>query len=209
MTTSKIKKNKSIKAWLHQHVNDAYVNQAQKDGYRSRAAYKLLAIAEQDNLFQGVRTVVDLGCAPGSWSQVSLAKVARVIGVDLLPIAALARLQFIQGDFTTEATLKQLLELIGSQPVDLLLSDMSPNLSGIKDVDQARSAYLTELVLDFAREHLRAEGNCLIKAFHGGEFDQLVQQARKLFTQVVIRKPLASRSGSSEIYLLCKRKKTM
>ena len=130
--TVKIKKNKSIKAWVHQHVNDIYVNQAQKVGYRSRAAYKLLEIDEQENVFHNVLTVVDLGCAPGSWSQVSLQKVGdkgRVVGVDLLDMQPLANLNFIQGDFTEQITLDKLLLSIEHRKVDLVISDMAPNLS--------------------------------------------------------------------------------
>lgn len=208
--TEKNRKNKTIRSWVHQHVNDTYVNQAQKDGYRSRAAYKLLEINEKDNLFNGVNTVVDLGCAPGSWSQVACQLVGsrgRVVGVDLLDMVPLSRHHFIQGDFTEQSTLNKLLVSIDNQSVDLVLSDMAPNLSGIKGVDQARCSYLVELVLDFAKDYLKKDGDCLIKVFQGAEFDSLVKMARELFTQVIIRKPDASRSKSSEIYLLCKSRK--
>ena len=208
----KKKKNRFVKAWIHEHINDTYVNQAQKSGYRSRAAFKLLEIDEQDKIFHNVKTVVDLGCAPGSWSQVAISKVGekgKVVGVDLLDIDPIHRLEFIQGDFTSETTLNQLLEAINHKEVDLVISDMAPNLSGIRNVDQARIAYLVELVLDFARDYLKVGGHCLIKVFHGGEFDKLVKEARELFTQVIIRKPEASKSKSSETYLLCKHKKTI
>ena len=208
--TEKVKKNKTIRAWVTQHINDHYVNQAQVDGYRSRAAYKLLEIEEHDKIFHNAQTIVDLGSAPGSWSQVAITKVGKkglVIGVDLLEMAPIPRVEFIHGDFTTAATLDKLLALINHQPVDLIISDMSPNISGVKVVDQARSAYLSELVFDFAVQYLKPNGHCLIKVFHGEEFEQLVKQARKLFTQVAVRKPLASRSKSSELYLLCKNKK--
>jgi 23S rRNA (uridine2552-2'-O)-methyltransferase len=208
--SEKVRKNKSIKAWVTQHVNDSYVNQAQKDGFRSRAAYKLIELDEQDRIFNGVNIVVDLGCAPGSWSQIALAKIPAngiVIGVDLLEIQPLSGLKFIHGDFTEQTTLDALLETINQRQVDLVISDMAPNLSGIKQVDQSREVYLVELVFDFAKDHLKVGGHCLIKVFHGYEFDNLVKQARKLFTQVVIRKPSASRSKSSETYLLCKGKK--
>lgn len=208
----KTKKNKVIKAWVHQHVNDTYVNQAQKDGYRSRAAYKLLEIDHDDNLFNKAKIVVDLGCAPGSWSQVAIGKVGvngKVIGVDLLEIDPIPRLNFIHGDFTEQETLNQLLIAIDNKEVDLVISDMAPNLSGIKNVDQARSAYLVELVLDFASNYLKVGGNCLIKVFQGSEFEELVKSARNVFTQVIIRKPEASRSKSKEVYLLCKSKKPM
>lgn len=206
----KARKNKSIKAWVHQHINDSYVNQAQKAGYRSRAAYKLLEIDAQENIFHNAATVVDLGCAPGSWSQVSLHKVGdkgRVVGVDLLEMQPLANLKFIQGDFTDQLTLDKLLESIEHRKVDLVISDMSPNLSGVKGVDQARGAHLIELVLDFAKGYLKTNGHCVMKVFHGSEFDNLVKLARTMFTQVIIRKPEASRSKSSETYLLCKFKK--
>ena len=205
----KVKKNKSIRAWVNQHVTDHYVHMAKKDGYRSRAAYKLLEIDSEVNLFKNVAVVVDLGCAPGSWSQVALSKVSQggqVIGVDLLPLEQIRGLNFIQGDFTDDAVLSQLILHIGERQVDLIISDMAPNLSGVRGVDQARGAYLIELVLDFASNYLKPGGNCLIKIFHGGEFDQLVKTARGLFAQVVVRKPEASRSGSSETYLLCKNK---
>ena len=210
--TEKVRKNKSLRAWVHQHINDTYVNQAQRAGYRSRAAYKLVEFDNSDNLFHNVKTVVDLGCAPGSWSQVSLEKVGesgRVVGVDLLEIQPLSRLKFIQGDFTEQSTLDLLLEQINHKMVDLVISDMAPNLSGVKQVDQTRGAYLVELVLEFSRDYLRPGGNCLIKVFHGYEFDNLVKMARQMFTQVVIRKPEASRSKSSETYLLCKHKKAL
>lgn len=208
----KKKKNRFVKAWIHEHINDAYVNQAQKSGFRSRAAYKLLEIDEQDNIFHNVKTIVDLGCAPGSWAQVALDKVGsngKVVGVDLLEIQPLHRLEFIQGDFTADNTLHKLLQAINYNKVDLIISDMAPNLSGIKDVDQAKIAYLVELVLDFAKDYLKPGGNCLIKVFHGGEFANLVKHARELFTQVLTRKPGASKSKSSEIYLLCKHKRTI
>lgn len=207
----KVKKNKTVKAWVRQHVNNHFVNQAQKDGYRSRAAYKLLEIDEEIQLFKNVTTVVDLGCAPGSWSQVAVNRVGNsglVVGVDLLPIHPIHGLEFILGDFTSDEVLEQLVATIGSKTVDLIISDMSPNLSGVRGVDQARGAYLIELVLDFAAKYLKPGGNCLIKVFHGGEFDHLLKVARGVFTQVVIRKPTASRSASSETYLLCKNKKT-
>lgn len=208
----KVKKNKSIKAWITQHVNDNYVKDAKRDGFRSRAAYKLLELNNQDGIFTNARNVVDLGCAPGSWSQVAVELVGehgRVIGVDLLDMLPMPRLNFIQGDFTEPETLEKLLTAINHKQVDLVISDMAPNLSGIKNVDQARGAYLVELVLDFCNGYLKTGGHCLIKVFHGYEFDMLVKLAREMFTQVLIRKPDASRSKSSENYLLCKNKKQM
>ncbi len=205
----KVKKNKVVRAWVDQHINDPYVQMSRKAGYRSRAAYKLLEIDTEIDLFKNVSVVIDLGCAPGSWSQVAINKTnskGMVIGVDILPTEPISGLSFIQGDFTEENVLKQLLNCIGSKTVDLIISDMAPNLSGVRGVDQMRSAYLIELVLDFAEKHLKSGGNCLVKIFHGSEFDALVKTARTLFQQVVIKKPQASRSGSSETYLLCKNK---
>jgi 23S rRNA (uridine2552-2'-O)-methyltransferase len=203
------KKNKLVKAWVNQHITDHYVHMAAKDNYRSRAAYKLIEIDEAVNLFKNVKVVVDLGCAPGSWSQYAVKKVGTsgvVIGIDLLEITPIHGLQFIHGDFSHDDILNALVNKLDNKPVDLIISDMAPNLSGIRGVDQARGAYLIELVLDFAREHLKIGGNCIIKVFHGGEFDMLVKAARSLFNQVVIHKPGASRSASSETYLLCKNK---
>ncbi len=201
------KKNKSDKAWLRTHVTNHYVHMAQKDGYRSRAAYKLLELDELDKLLCIGQTVIDLGCAPGSWSQVALQKVGetgKVIGVDLLVIEPLYRLEFIHGDFTDTEILNNLLIKLDGKPADLVLSDMSPNLSGVKGVDQARAAYLIELVLDFCDKYLKTGGDCLIKIFHGNEFDNMLKQARNMFERVLIRKPDSSRSRSSETYLLCK-----
>ena len=203
------KKNKLVKAWVNQHVTDHYVHMAAKDNYRSRAAYKLIEIDEAINLFKNVRVVVDLGCAPGSWSQYAVKKVGNggmVVGIDLLEMTPIYGVEFIQGDFTTEDILQKLITAINNKPVDLIISDMAPNLSGIRGVDQARGAYLIELVLDFSKEYLKIGGNCIIKVFHGGEFDSLVKLARSLYAQVVIHKPSASRSASSETYLLCKGK---
>lgn len=208
--TEKVKKNKTIKAWVHRQLNDVYVKDAKKDGFRSRAAYKLLEFDENDGIFYNVKTVVDLGCAPGSWSQMAVKKVGehgKVVGVDLLEMHPIYGVEFIQGDFTENETLDKLLQAIEHKKVDLVISDMAPNLSGIKNVDQARGAYLVELVLDFASGYLKVGGNCLIKVFHGSEFENLVKTAREMFQQVIIRKPDASRSSSSETYLLCKHKK--
>ena len=207
MTIESKKKNKSDKAWLRTHVTNHYVNMAQKDGYRSRAAYKLIELDELDGLLSAGQIVVDLGCAPGSWSQVAIQKVGdtgKVIGVDLLPIDPLHKLEFIHGDFTDNDVLNSLLSKLAKSQADLVISDMSPNLSGVKVVDQTRAAYLIELVLDFCDKHLKVGGDCLIKIFHGSEFDNMLKQARGMFERVLIRKPDSSRSRSSETYLLCK-----
>ena len=204
------KKNKLVKSWVNRHVNDHYVHMAQADGYRSRAAYKLAQIDAEVNLLHNVKTVVDLGCAPGSWSQYIVKKIGlgtTIIGVDLLPIEPIAKLHFIQGDFTEQQVLDEILLKLESHQLDLIVSDMAPNLSGIKNVDQVRSSYLVELVLDFALHHLKSGGDCLIKVFHGSEFDELVKLARTMFAQVSMRKPKSSRSSSAEAYLLCRNKK--
>lgn len=203
-------KNKSVRAWVHEHVNDYYVKSAVAHGYRSRAAYKLIEIDQKYDLFKNVNRVVDLGCAPGSWSQVIRHKIGATgitVGVDLLEIEPINGLRFIQGDFTSDEVLGELVDAIGGKMVDLVVSDMSPNLSGIKGVDQARSAYLVELVLEFAGDYLITGGKCVIKVFHGGEFDNMVVSMRAMFNQVVIFKPGASRSKSSETYLLGLNKK--
>lgn len=205
----KKKKNKVVKSWVHEHLSDIYVDMAHKTGYRSRAAYKLLELHKENNLFKQGYSVVDLGCAPGSWSQVALELVGengKVVGLDLLEIMPISNLKFIQGDFTEQSTLDELVSSINAKEVDLVISDMAPNMSGVKVVDQAKSAYLVELVLEFCKDYLRKNGNCLIKVFHGYEFESLVKKAREDFSSVVIRKPDASRGRSSEVYLLCKGK---
>jgi len=210
MDNNKPRKNKHVKAWMTQHVNDHFVHMAQTNGYRSRAAFKLLEIDQTENLFKNVKTVVDLGCAPGSWSQVAMEQVGskgRVIGVDLLEIKPLHGLHFIQGDFTTDETLNELVNMLESTYVDLVISDMAPNISGVKNVDQARISYLVELVLDFCSNHLKNGGNCLIKVFNGGEFDSVIKQAREIFGKVAVKKPASSRSNSSETFLFCSNKK--
>lgn len=192
---------------MREHVNDPYVKRAQAEGARSRAAYKLQQIDDRDRLLKPGITVVDLGAAPGGWSQIAARRVApggRVIAVDLLEMPVLAGVGFIRGDFHNEATLAELELLLGSQPVDLVLSDMSPNISGIASVDQARAAALAELALDFALKHLKPQGNILVKSFQGEDFEAFVKNLRGHFTQVAVRKPQASRSRSSEVYLLGK-----
>lgn len=198
-------KNKFVKAWINEHVNDHYVKSAAADGYRSRAAYKLLEIDKKYDLFKNVRRVVDLGCAPGSWSQVVGRKIGPgmlSVGIDLLEIEPINGLTFIHGDFTADEVLEDLVNAIGGKVVDLVLSDMAPNLSGIKVVDQARGAYLTELVIQFAKDYLITGGKCVIKVFYGAEFNNMVTTMRTIFNQVVIFKPVASRAKSSETYII-------
>ena len=205
---AKNKKNKVVKSWVHDQSNDPYVRLAKKEGYRSRAAYKLLDIHQKYNILSSGNRVIDLGCAPGSWSQVALELVGNngyVLGVDLLPIKDLLNLNFIQGDFTTDEIITQIISY-SDATWDVVLSDMSPNLTGIKMVDQARSVYLIELVLDFAKQYLKTNGFCIMKAFYGGEFAKLQLVAKSIFKNCAIYKPDSSRSKSSEVYLICQNK---
>ncbi len=192
---------------MREHVNDAYVKRAQSEGYRSRAAYKLAQIAERDKLLKHGMIVVDLGAAPGGWSQIAARQVApggRVIAVDQLEMPGLAGVSVVQGDFHEEATLAELERLLEGKAVDLVLSDMAPNISGIASVDQARAVALAELALDFSVKHLKPEGNFLVKLFQGSGFEEFVKAVRGHFGQVLIRKPEASRSRSNEVYVLGK-----
>ena len=210
MKPSHIKKNKSSKQWMHEHVNDPYVQLAQKDGYRSRAAYKLLEIDAKDHLFQAGAVVVDLGATPGGWSQVAASKLGsggKVIALDLLPLDPIPNVDFIQGDFRDEKVFKNLQELLHGLPVGLVISDMAPNISGVGTVDQARAMHLAELAMEFALEHLQSDGSFLVKVFQGAGFEDYLRQMRSGFTKVVSRKPKASRGRSSEIYLLASGKK--
>lgn len=200
-----MKRSKTSKAWMREHVTDFFVKQAKKEGYRSRAAYKLIEIAERDRLLKPGMTIVDLGAAPGGWSQVAMEKVGqsgRVIAVDLREMTPLSGVTFIQGDFTEEAVLVQLEESLGKSPVDLVISDMSPNISGIGMIDQARGMYLAELALEFSITRLNSGGDFLVKVFQGSGFEEFLRQMRAGFDRVVVRKPGASRGRSSELYLL-------
>ena len=202
-------RSKTSKAWLHEHVNDPYVQRAKREGYRSRAAYKLQEIARTDRIIAPGMTVVDLGATPGGWSQVAAERVGprgKVIAVDLLQMAALRGVVFIQGDFREDETIARLEAELPGTIVDLVLSDMAPNMSGIAVADQARVVYLAELALDFAVKWLKPEGNFLVKTFQGVGFPQLREAIRGHFRQVLTRKPQASRGRSSEIYLLGKGK---
>jgi len=200
-------KNKTSKAWMHQHVNDPYVKRATAEGMRSRAAYKLQQINDKDKLLKPGMLVVDLGAAPGGWSQVAgriAAPVGRVIAIDLLEMQGLAGVTFIRGDFSQDAGLAAIERELAGAAVDLVLSDMAPNISGIAQVDQARLIGLVELALDFSSKHLKPQGNFLVKVFHGAGFDAFVKAMRAVFVQVQSRKPEASRKGSREVYLLGK-----
>lgn len=200
-------RNKTSKAWMHEHVNDPYVRRAQAEGMRSRAAYKLQQLAERDKLLKPGMTVVDLGATPGGWSQVAAAAVGssgRVVAVDLLEMTPVAGVTFIHGDFGDDAVLAQVEQALGGGRADLVLSDMAPNISGVAGTDQARSIGLAELALDFAVKHLKPRGNFLVKVFQGSGFEALVADIRRRFVQVAIRKPEASRSRSSEVYVVAK-----
>ncbi|WP_374564200.1 RlmE family RNA methyltransferase [Nitrosomonas sp.] len=200
-----MKRTKTSKAWMKEHVSDFFVKQARKDGYRSRAAYKLLEITERDHILKSGMTVVDLGAAPGSWSQVASQKVApkgRVIALDILEMLPLPGVEFIQGDFMEEIALSELREQLEGHQPDLVISDMAPNMSGIAVSDQARSMYLAELAFAFAMEQLNYSGNFLVKVFQGRDFDQFLRDMRAGFNDVAIRKPKASRDRSNELYLL-------
>jgi 23S rRNA (uridine2552-2'-O)-methyltransferase len=201
----------SSKAWMHEHVNDEYVKRAQKEGYRARAAYKLLEIDDKDKLIKPGMTIVDLGATPGSWSQVVTQRLkgnGRIIALDILDMQPIKGVEFLQGDFREESILKQLEEMLNNKLVDLVIADMAPNMSGIADVDQAGAIYLTELALDFSKTWLKPEGNFLVKVFIGAGFDGLLHDMRQMFDKVVTRKPKASRDRSSEVYLLGLGKKT-
>jgi len=200
-------RSKSSTRWLREHFTDEYVKRAQQEGYRSRAVYKLLEIQEKDRLLRPGLTVVDLGAAPGGWSQLATRLAGgkgRVIALDILPMEPLPGVQFIKGDFRETAVLDQLLAALEGRTVDLVLSDMAPNTSGIKAVDQPSSLYLAELALDFASQRLRSGGDFLVKAFQGEGFDNLLKVLRAAFTTVTPRKPRASRPRSAEQYLLAR-----
>jgi 23S rRNA (uridine2552-2'-O)-methyltransferase len=200
-------RTKSSKAWLREHVTDPYVKRAQREGYRSRAAYKLQQIAARDKLFIAGMTVVDLGAAPGGWSQIAAQAVApggRVLALDILEMPPLRGVTYVQGDFRDDSTQSELERLLAGGRVDLVLSDMAPNISGIAAADQARVMTLAEIALEFAVKHLKPQGKLLVKVFQGAGFDAFLRAMRERFRQVVVRKPEASRSRSSEVYLLGK-----
>lgn len=199
-------RTRTSKAWMREHVNDPWVQRAKAEGWRSRAAFKLMEIDDKDKLIRRGGIVVDLGCTPGGWSQVArkrLGNTGRVIGLDLLPLdPLLPGVEFLQGDFHDEGVLKQVEDMLGGAKVDLVLSDMAPNMSGIPMSDQARSIHLAELALDFAANHLQPQGAFLVKVFQGSGFAEYIVAMRQVFRKVVTRKPDASRGRSSELYLL-------
>jgi 23S rRNA (uridine2552-2'-O)-methyltransferase len=200
-----MKPTRTSKAWMQEHLNDPYVKLAQKEGYRARAAYKLMEIDDKDKLIKPGMTIVDLGSAPGSWSQVAVQRLkghGKVIALDILDMSPIGGVTFLQGDFREESVLRLLEQTLNNVKVDLVIADMAPNISGVKDVDQAGAAYLTELALDFSQEWLKPSGNFLVKVFIGAGFEEILQNMRQMFDKVVTRKPKASRDRSSEVYLL-------
>jgi len=200
-----VQRSKSSQNWLREHFNDPFVKQAQKDGYRSRASYKLLEIQEKDRLIRPGMTVVDLGAAPGGWSQVTSRLIGgqgRLIASDILEMDSIPDVTFIQGDFTEDEVFKQILAAIGNTQVDLVISDMAPNMSGLSAVDMPRAMFLCELALDLAGRVLRPGGDFLIKIFQGEGFDSYHKDVRKMFDKVQMRKPTSSRDRSREQYLL-------
>ena len=199
------KRTRTSKAWMHEHVTDPFVKAAKREGYRSRAAYKLLEIDKRDRLFKAGALVVDLGAAPGGWCQVARERIGpqgRVVAIDLLPMEPIAGVDFIQADFTSDAGIRELTALTGGSRADVVISDMAPNISGIGISDQARAMELAELALDFSAVHLKPGGGFLVKLFQGEGFDEFVVMARQRFQKVAMRKPDASRDRSNEVYLL-------
>ncbi|CAB3873736.1 RlmE family RNA methyltransferase [Achromobacter animicus] len=205
-------KNKFSKDWIHQHINDPYVKLAQQKGYRARAAFKLIEILDTEKLMRRGDLVIDLGSAPGSWSQVARERLAgpggvvdgRIIALDILPMEPVAGVEFIQGDFREDDVLKQLEDMVGSRAVDLVISDMAPNLSGVGIADSARIQHVCELAMEFSCAHLKPNGALIVKAFHGTGFSQIVESFKKRFRRVVERKPKASRDKSSETFLVAR-----
>ena len=200
-------RSKSSGRWLRRHFDDSYVRQAQQAGYRSRAAFKLLEINERDKILRPGMTVIDLGAAPGGWTQVAaklLGGRGRVIALDILPMDPIVDVGFILGDFREESVFTALLDMVGDQRVDLVISDMAPNISGMKSVDQPRAMYLAELALDLARRVLSPGGTLLVKAFEGEGIEEYRRELQRSFKTVVTRKPKASRPSSREVYMLAK-----
>ncbi len=201
-----MKRTRTSKAWMREHVNDTYVQLARKEGWRSRAAFKLMEIDDKDKLLTRGEVVVDLGATPGGWSQVAAKRVGdgggMVIALDLIEMDPLHNVDFIQGDFREDDVLKQLEEKLANRKVGLVMSDMAPNMSGVPLVDQARIMYLAELGLEFSRVHLKPDGAFLVKVFQGTDYESFLRAMRETFKTVVVRKPDASRDRSAELYLL-------
>ncbi|WP_027848263.1 23S rRNA (uridine(2552)-2'-O)-methyltransferase RlmE [Marinospirillum minutulum] len=200
-------RSKTSAAWLKEHVDDVWVQKAQKDGYRSRATYKLAEIDDKDRLFRPGMTVIDLGSAPGGWSQLlseRLGSEGKILASDILPMDAIPDVEFIQGDFTEDAILELLLESMQGKQADLVISDMAPNLSGMNAIDQPKAMYLVELALDLAEQVLKPGGDLLAKVFQGEGYEDYLKLLRSRFTKVLTRKPVASRARSREVYLLAR-----
>lgn len=200
-------RSKTSAAWLKEHVEDIWVQKAQKDGYRSRAAYKLAEIDDKDKLFRPSMTVIDLGSAPGGWSQLlseRLGDKGKILASDILPMDAVPDVVFIQGDFTEEVVLNALLDSMQGNQADLVISDMAPNLSGMNAIDQPKAMYLVELALDLAEQVLKPNGDFLAKVFQGEGYEDYLKRLRSRFTKVLTRKPAASRARSREVYLLAR-----
>ena len=200
-------KSKSSKRWLSEHFDDPYVKMAQQQGLRSRSAFKLTELQDKYQLIKPGMIVVDLGSAPGGWCQVAkplVGEAGRVVGLDILEMDPVHGVDFIQGDFTEEEPLRELEAMLGGQEVDLVLSDMAPNMSGMAAIDQAKAMYLAELALEFVKEHLKQGGDYVVKLFQGTDFDGYVREVRSLFDKVQVRKPKASRPRSKEVYLLAR-----
>ena len=205
-------RNKFSKDWIHQHINDPYVKLAQQKGYRARGAFKLIELLDTEKLLRRGDLVVDLGASPGSWCQVLRERLTgpggvvdgRIIGLDMLPMEPIAGVEFIQGDFRDDEVLKQLEDLVGSHAVDLVISDMAPNLSGVGIADAARIQHVCDLAMEFSRAHLKPDGALIVKAFHGSGFSQIVESFKQHFKRVVERKPKASRAKSSETFLVAR-----
>ena len=201
------KSKKSSNRWLQEHESDFYVLKARQDGYRSRAAYKLLELNERDRLVKPGMCVVDIGSSPGSWSQIAAKLVGdkgRIFALDILPMDSLADVDFIQGDFREQSVMDQMLGLIGDREIDLVISDIAPNISGMAAMDQPRAMYLVELALDLARQVLSPNGVFVAKVFQGSGFDEYINEVSACFGKVVIRKPKASRPRSCEVYLVAR-----
>jgi 23S rRNA (uridine2552-2'-O)-methyltransferase len=200
-----VKRQAKSRVWHQRHVNDFYVQQSVEQGYRSRSAYKLMEIDDRDRLLKPGTALVDLGCAPGGWCQVALERMkgqGRIVGIDLLDMTGLNGVDFLQGDFTEDSTLTELVSRLHGRKADLVLSDMAPNITGVIVSDQARIYTLAELALEFAAQWLQPDGVFLVKVFQGAGFEDYMKQMRAVFKTVVVRKPKASRDSSREVYLL-------
>lgn len=210
-----LKKLRSNRAWIERHINDPYVKKSRAEGFRARSAYKLIELNEKDKFLKPGMTVVDLGAAPGSWSQALHRLFARpdgsingkIIAMDILPMDPIPDVEFLQGDFREQDVADKLAAMIGGAKVDAVVSDMAPNLSGVAMVDAGASGYLNELALDFAREHLKPQGTFVAKAFQGSGYSQFIEACKKVFCQVYQRKPEASRDTSAEMYVVCRKLK--